>query len=441
MEKKKRRYWLPALVLLLIMAVVFGGMAGRKLKAKTQLTAALRKAFSQLEERFQGDPLLILAEYYHPEGKYTANMEAVTNQEILGTITYDMTVSADLNAHQIRAEGIARTPKQSIDLSAYLDSSFMAVSSDELANGDYYGITYDTFASDLRKIPLLDFIVNDAVLDRWNDSIQEIQGWVCREYPQPKLPELNGQEIQKLLLGIAAMPCQIRSGDIMIGTERLTCDELDYTINAEQITGVLSRFMGEKYGAETSAYFSFYLYGDTLVRVSLTGTSGGAPFQYCFDLNQDPTRDPLTLTGSYGNAQSISVQVSTQSSESHYVESWEIHTIGEGIEKDHSFSFDWVPQNGAMIFRSNQLPAPVFFNFQKTEQGLRLETEDLISLFQLVNQAETISSNAAKAACVLTISKGADIETPGYKNLDQWSMQDFLTLLAGVGSLVGIRLE
>lgn len=439
MEKKKRRYWIPAVLILLVLAAVFGGRAGHKLKAKSTLTSALGNIFSQLGERFREDPILILLDCYQPEGKYTANMEMVTQQELLGTITYNMTVDVDLISHQIQAAGIAGTPNQSFDLSLYLDPRFMAVASDELAEGEYYGITYDTFSSDFQKVPLLNVIVNDTVLARWDDSIQSIQAQVSRDFSQPQIPELHQEELRKLLLGVAAMPCQMQKSDILIGEQTLFCTELDYAISGEQVAWALSSLTGESFEKNSTVHFSFYLYEDTLVRFTVSGVTGDTPFQYCFDLGLDSLRNPLSLTGSYGTAKSLSVTVSTQSSETRYAESWDIHTIAEGQERDHSFAFDWEKKTGDLSFRSRGMTLPIQVNFQKAESGLRLETQDLSSLLGLLLQEEQKSTSQISG--VFTISRGSAIETPSYKNLDQWSMQDFLTLLAGVGSLIGIRLE
>lgn len=439
MDKKKHRYWIPAVLILLVLAVVFGGRAGQKLKAKSMLTSGLGNTFSQLSQRFEGDPILILAECYHPEGKYTADMEMVTNQETLGTITYNMRVGVDLSAHQISATGIVKTSKQSMDLSLYLDPQFMAVSSDELAAGEYYGITYDTFSSDLRKIPLLNAIVNDTVLSRWDDSVQGIQAQVSRDYPRFQIPEFRQGEIRKLLLAVAAMPCQIQKADILAGEQTISCTELNYSISGEQMARVLSSLTGEKFEKDCTVYFSFYLYEDALVRFNLSGTTGETAFQYCFDLGRNPLENPLTLTGSYGTEKSLSVTVSTQNSGNRYAESWDIRTISSGKEQNHSFAFDWKPENGALNFRTQKMSLPINVIFRKTESGLRLETGDLQSLLEPLLDEDWESTDPISS--VFTISKGSYMETPDYKNLDQWSMQDFLTLLAGVGSLVGIRLE
>lgn len=439
MKKEKRKFWIPALLTLLVLSVVFGCLAGQKIHAKSKLTSALNHAFSQIEERFDGDPLLILAKCYNPEGQYTANLEAVTSQDLLGTITYNMSVNVDSKAHQVSADGTARTESQAINLSLYLDPVFMAVSSDELVAGEYYGITYDTFAADIRKVPLLDFLINDTLVQNWDASIKGIQKKVGKTYPQPKIPELHEQEFRKLLLGIAAMPCQLQKTGIVIEGKTLECDQLNYVISADQTGWLLTKLAGEKRESNIGANVSFYLCEDALVRITLSGTAEETPFQYCMDLSLDPQYSPLTLTGSYGTSESMSVTVSTQSEENRYAESWDIHTVSEGREQDHSFAFDWNPYSGLLNFRSRKLSAPFSLILQGTENGLRLETKDLGFLVGLILHEEAVP--ASQISGVLTVSKGSAIETPSYKNLDAWSMQDFLTLLAGVGSLIGIRLE
>ena len=439
MKKGQRKFWIPALLTLLVLAAVFGCFAGQKIHAKSKLTSALNHVFSQLEERFDGDPLLILARCYHPEGQYTADLEAVTSQEPLGTITYNMRVDVDSKTHQVSADGIAHTESQEINLSLYLDPVFIAVSSDELVAGEYYGITYDTFAADIRKVPLLDFLISDTLIQRWDASMKEVQKKISKEYPQPQIPEFQEQEFRKLLLGVAAMPCQLQKTDIVMEGQTLECDELDYAIRADQTGWLLSKLAGEKHEGNIGANLSFYLYGDDLVRITLSGTAEETPFQYCVDLSLDPQHSPLTLTGSYGTSESLSVAVSTQSDENRYAESWDIHTVSEGTEQDHSFAFDWDPHSGLLNFRSGKLSAPLALVLQECENGLQLETKDLGFLMGLILQDEAVPTSRIPG--VLTISKGSAIETPSYKNLDAWSMQDFLTLLASIGSLIGIRLE
>jgi len=38
------------------------------------------------------------------------------------------------------------------------------------------------------------------------------------------------------------------------------------------------------------------------------------------------------------------------------------------------------------------------------------------------------------------VAKGSGFDTPGYKNLDQWSLQDLLALLGGIGGLLGLQI-
>ena len=112
MERKKRQWWLLGILAVLLLGIV--GFAFRdailiRAAQKAVLTSALNDLFSQLEQRFQGDPLLIVAGSLDPEGKYTIDMEMATEKELLGPVSYDMTLRTDGTAHQLFAEGTAST--------------------------------------------------------------------------------------------------------------------------------------------------------------------------------------------------------------------------------------------------------------------------------------------------------------------------------------------
>lgn len=68
----------------------------------------------------------------------------------------------------------------------------------------------------------------------------------------------------------------------------------------------------------------------------------------------------------------------------------------------------------------------------ETETGFQIITPDLDNLLGW--------GSGKVRACTMTIAKGAEITPPGYKNLSQWSLEDLLVLLSGVGSLFGLQI-
>lgn len=441
MKKRERRIWIPVLLFFLVLVVFAGGIFWREImRPKAVLTSALLEVFAQLENRFEKDPILVLARSCDPEGKYTADISLAMNQDPADTALYDMIVGLDLNAHQLSAEGTVEIGGQATDLSFYLGPKFAAVSSKEISDGANYGITFDTFTDDIQKVPLLNYLVDADLLAKWDTSLHTIQKQIKQEYLQPRIPASLREDLKKMLLGIAALPCDRQKAEIAINNIPLQCSKLDYKISGASLRSVLSRITGEPYNSDANAVISFYLHHDTIVRIALSGSVESGTFRYCLDLGLDPVSSPLFLQGSYGNGKEFSVTVTTGSEENHYVESWDIQAVTSGERKDHSFAFDWNLESGALKFCSGNSSVPLIVNFLESENGFQIGTDNLSSLLSGI-YPEHKPFFPTNTSCTLRISKGAKVMVPSsYKNIDKWSMDDFLNLLGSVGYLIGIKL-
>ena len=438
MERKKRQWWLLGILAVLLLGIV--GFAFRdailiRAAPKAVLTSALNDLFSQLEQRFQGDPLLIVAGSLDPEGKYTVDMELATEKELLGPVSYDMTLRTDGTAHQLFAEGTASTSSKAVDISLYLDTDFMAVSSEDLVKGQYYGITYDTFTADMRKIPLLNFLISDSLLTQWEASVREIQANMRRSYALPSLPETSDRDVRKALLGIAALPCKTQKCDIQLENSTVAGYQLVFSVSGQQMEQLLSIIGVETGGG--AVVVSFYLLENAVVKISLQYETEEAVLQYSLDLGRDPLNDLLMLQGTQsvdGQYDELAIAVATQRQENRYTETWNIQKGSDTI----LIALDWNPLGGDMTLKTSASEEPCSLNLTKAEDGFRLVTEDLTHLVKAFSLDSQPVRKDAKITCDMTVSKGSEIAAPAYKNLDQWSMEDFLTLLNGVGSLLGI---
>lgn len=444
--KKKLNWWLlliPALLIAVILAAVFWDAILIRIAPKMVLTSALRQTFSQLEERFQKDPLLIFMRSLEPDGKYTACMELETEKDILGKITYDMTVQTDGVSHQFLADGVVKTSAMALDLSLYMDADFMAVSSEDLVKGNYYGITYDTFASDMRKIPLLNFVVSDNLLSQWEDSVRAIQDKMSRTYTQPKIPEISREDMQKLLLEVAAMRCKIEKCAILLDGTAFFCYKLDYSVSGNQVGDILSKITNEAYTGYTEVTVSFYLYENNIVKISLACEDGEATAQYSLDLGLAPADGMLTLQSIEtrdGQYDEFIITVTTQQSENCYAETWDAYMTKDGADSKRSVTFEWNPTSGDMILKTGDSSESLSLNFSETENGFWIATDDFAQLIRIISQDPQQTDKADPISCTMTVEKGSDIISPVYKNLDQWSMEDFWVLLNGIGSLFGIKI-
>ncbi len=444
MKGKNRKWWLLGFLTFFIIAlaaIFFWDAILIRIAPKTMMTSALVKLFAQMEERFQDDPLLVVAKSVNSDGQYAADMTLETENNILGAITYDMEVYTDGTAHRFFANGSVAASEKTLDLSAYLDADFMAVSSEDLLNGNYYGITYSTFAADVRKIPLLSFLVSDSLLSQWNDSVLDIQKKVSRTYAVPKIPELSSEDLEALLLGIVTVQCQVEKCSVLLDGNTVSCYRLDYNASGEQVDAFLSEITDGACGDGATVTASFYLYQNTIVRIVLACEEDGSVFSYGLDLGTDPAQDAIILHSirtKDKDTEEWSAVVTTQHSEGFYAESWDIYKTTGGTGSQVSICFEWNTESGDLILETDT--EKLQLNLTKTEDGFRLETDDFAQLLRIWNLRSEDDSNK-QISCVLNVRKGAEIVTPDYRNLDQWSMSDFLVLVSGIGSLLGISLQ
>lgn len=435
MKKQRSRWWVLAVVLLVVLTILISLLVWDRFAPKAVLTGALSEAFSQLESRFFGSPLMLLTDVYDAEGKYTVDVALTDERDLLGTVTYDMTVQTSGIDHQLSATGTAATQGTTLDLSIYLDQDFIAVSSTSLSDGVYYGIAYDSFPEDLRKIPLLQLVISDDLINQWDSSLQRIQEHMSRNY---LLPDISRKDYQSLLLGVAALPCTREKSTVNLDGATLTCDKLDIITTAEQL-GQLPSVIAEKgFSQEAAITASFYLYENSLIKASVSLEEGSAMTQFSLNLGTNPLEDPISLQSiqrANDQEETLFVQVNTQREENRYAETWDVKKGSE----DHSFAYEWNPKTGEMLLRSGNVSETVSLNLMETDEGLELTTDSLSKLLQAMSQEETAWDRASTlGGCAMTIKAGSQITTPGYKKLDQWAMEDFITLLSGIGSLFGI---
>lgn len=442
----KENKWiiLAALLLtVLVFVAIFWDNLILRIAPKAVLTSALTKVFTQLEERFQNDPLLILAKNIDPEGKYTANIKTETENRLLGRVSYDMIVQTDANRHCLSAEGTAATAQTAMDLSLYMDSDFMAVSSDTLVEGTFYGIGYESFPDDIRSIPLLNFMVSDHLLSQWDASVKNIQAQMKKDYFLPRIPEVGAEEIKALLLGILAAPCEIEQISLLLNETTVTCKKLDYKVRGAEVENFLSKLFSKEYEDNASITASFYLYEKALIKISIACGTENDLIQCSLDLGLNPSEKPLTLQGTRKAADStdhFTATVSTSQGENLYTEQLAVQFTSNDAVKHFSLQFKWEPVSGAMQLNINNTPEAIPLTFLEIEDGFYIITNDFNKLLNAISEEKGASIIGQRSSCIMTVKKGSEIIKPEYKNLNQWSLDDFTNLVSGIGSLIGLRL-
>lgn len=443
----KKRFWGYVFLTLLVVAIAACFLWEDILllaAPKVILTTSLTNVIDQLEERFQENPMKILLRALEQDGQYTANVNMQMDNKLLGNVNYDMTVQTDIKAHRIRATGRAATEQREIDLSLYMDTDYMAVSSDGLVDGQYYGISYDSFVKDIRSIPLLNLMINDNLLTEWEGAVHKIQDGMQQEVVLPVIPEIKAAEIKALLFGIIALPCQTEKTTFWLDDEVVTCKKMDYHLEGAAVGEVISSLTNQSFGSDASVQISFYLYEKSIIRMAVICRSDSKNIQATVDLGMNPLENPLSIeyskqgmkTNSYFGA-----VVNTLRAENIYSERWEVRNINNGNESFFSCRYVWNPSNGAMEVSLNDAVDNVSFVFRENTEGIYIQTYDFGRFVKMFSQTRPLISLGNDVECSMIISGGSIIDKPGYKNLNQWTASDFLGLMSGVGSLIGINLK
>lgn len=445
MKKKLHHWWIPLILVALVLAlltVIFWDTILLIVAPKAVLTGAVRVAVSQLEERFEDDPLRILLNALDAEGKYTADIQLNSEHPSAGSVSYDMSVQTHGQNKQIFAEGLINADDVQLNISCYLDTAFMAISSDELVDGRFYGITYDTFSQDIRSIPLLDFFVSDKKLAQWEASVKDIQEQICQQKPMRPIPEISEEAFHALMIGILAMPCEIEKAAVPCQESVLECQAVTYSVHRNSGAPLMAEL---PFADDASFEITFYLAERSLVKIKLNITGGNQNTWYEFLLGPNPQENVLSFQEiSSIDGQTVAertISVETHRTEDIYSENWKILLSEQDKQiKNHDIQFDYDLDNGVTsLSLDNQ--NTVTFTLSEETNGFQIVSDNFSGFIQLMRMGIASPNADSVLSGSVLVTKGSQITIPAYKNIDQWSLEDFWVLLSGVGSLFGISLQ
>ena len=132
MKKKKWLLLLIPAVLLLAAALVWF----LYLSPRMTLSNAADDALSKLERRLAESPVPILAKGYDESGRNTTSLALTVSDGV----QYDMQVQTDLTSNQLLADGTIRIDGKALNLSAYLDKEFAAITTPKYKNLDEWSL-------------------------------------------------------------------------------------------------------------------------------------------------------------------------------------------------------------------------------------------------------------------------------------------------------------
>lgn len=442
----KRKWWF----ILAAAALVTGLFCFRdalmvRLFPKAVLSRSITDCFQLLEQRFENSPLRLVANAMDPEGQQRVSMKLDTATQFAGVAHYTMELQTQAAPRRIFGQGTVSTGGGTMDLSVYLDGSCVAVSSDGLTDGQFYGITYDTFHQDIRSFELFSMLAGEQTLNGWEESLKGLQGLMEKNTQQV---ELSVQDVQTALLGTLALKPEVETREGKGEYHVCFCSpgpalvELanPYLNRAPESLGNLIRVMEADEASSLEMVFSLTDRRLTKIQAGLTLSDGS--WQVTAVLGEDPATGPLTLeviSRQADNLDRVELTVETVSDQESHQEKIQLIRTRNGVQEKLSADYSWDLTSGDLVLdlvRQGK-KYPIRLNLTGEGDTLTLYSQEA----EVIQSALTGKEKTGPAICTLVISPGEPVEPlSGYKNLSDWSAEDLLLLITRLGQLIGIKL-
>lgn len=443
----KKKFWLWIMVLIIAIAFVLGGVFWDTLSIylmpKAKLSEALRNSAADLAERFERSPLRVLADGMDSGGCSTAVLQAETSHEILGEVHYEMTVQSVLAPRVLQANGTVATKDTTLDLSLYMDQNFVAVTSADLLDGEYYGIRFETFPDDIRARGLLTHLIGEQTIEKWEKGIAALQKAMGRSV---EIPSVSEEDLKMILAGLHALKCSVSPQDVTIDGHEYPAYEITLQTSGEQISAGLSLLSPELRTGLTKAvpditqsdaklYGAFLIYNNRILNVKINISTTSEQTTMELYLGEDPAADDLTASFTDRSGERTNFLISSESAD---------NSIKETIERTknqntQTITYEWNTSTGEMLFLLPGETGQIKLTLQASENGFLLSSDHFERIAALILDAEGESTPPVR--CSMVVTKGAQISVPSYKNFDKWSVEDLIILLKGLGSLLGFGPE
>lgn len=409
-----------------VMIGVFWDSIGIVLAPKWVLRNAIMATLEQMQSRFSHHPLKIIMEELNENGRLSADLSFSVEDSGSNTMNGNIRLNVDIPNNQLYGEGSLGLKDEELDLMLYLDSSKMVMKRDRTSNGIAYGIRYDRFSEDIRKIPLLSVLIDDSVFDTWEKKILQVQSTVDFDFSVPQLPNISDDKINKLLWGVLLLPCSVEKLPCQDNKGR-SCYQLCYKITPERL-GMASD------GAESTWAVSFTLCENELIQVDIFAQNGPLKTTVRFTCSENASVGPMRLqmlSEGQGTRREGALFATAKVGEKHISETWILYDDFDCMEKKGSFAYTWYPETGDLEFRSPPSD-PITMVFRTDRNGIYLESKDWGAILSQFRKEWCNKLVGKTVQAAVTVRNGEPLKIPECKYLDSWSMEELLQILADI---------
>jgi hypothetical protein len=131
--------------------------------------------------------------------------------------------------------------------------------------------------------------------------------------------------------------------------------------------------------------------------------------------------------------------IRTEQNEESYEEVLHFAKTEKGETESTTVEYAWDLSSCDMVLeiRQGERKAEQRLNLTGEGENLTIRSQNIRPLLNFFLEQEKVKP----AICTLTVSPGGAMTVPEYRNLDQWSWEDLLALIAGFGGLLGLKLQ
>jgi len=373
----------------------------------------VRNILEILDSTINHSPVFSISDVLSNQSGFTINAEIQSSENkkcVMQIIS---------QTQRILANGEILQNDQNRTFSLYLDSDLLAFSPGQ-SSDLYYSISFDTFRQDIGKLPVISWILQDSTIDKFHERLLSLSKIWNSTNGFLKIPEIkldDNTNIQKLLW---ILPAEIDIVSLWQSEGTIPAVRALYKLRGNQIPFGLEKVFGYPNIKETDITATFYLNGNCL-RMSelIVCKKGERILQISVEQNRNVLQNTLRFIVRNEVAEEesgeIAIFLNTDGSEQ-----WKI----EGGQND--VSIHWIPTSGELRMDKRNNTLAVYY--QAYENGFSIKTENIQNLIRFLEIWNTEGAEW-NAGCKMDITKGADFQLPKLKNLNEWSLEDFVIIL------------
>lgn len=229
---KKVKWWVVAIPVVLVVALLAAILWQPLLlliSPKTAAALAMAKTASQLAKRYEDSPAAVLGQVSEFEDGVKISLAG--EAEVEGErFSAEIDMLAD-KQKRFSAGAALRYNDTEYGAGVYMDADVLAASVSFFEEGQYYGITFDSFREDIKKSVLANYLTDEEI-DQMADALEKISESYSKETDIEALLEPYQEIISDYIMDMKA---EKGSAEIRVNGESKNCSTVSFIIEEDDL--------------------------------------------------------------------------------------------------------------------------------------------------------------------------------------------------------------